>query len=269
MGLDSIQRGKQGKISSSIPLMLVTCITHTMPCMARLIISLAACLPLLLVNPSQAESAPSTPPLHQDAAEVAAHVTEFLQEQAGAYAGQLQAHVTAPRTDRLAPCDRLQAATTTAQTLRPRMSVQVRCLSPSPWTLHVQANLTLQGFHYIATRTINPGETLTLDDLHGIEGDLLRLPRDAATDPSQIIGQLAALRIRNGAVIKSGALRDPASIQRGQHVRTEARGPGFHLTGEGQALQGGPPGSNIQIRSSSGQIINGIVIDATTVQIPL
>lgn len=237
--------------------------------MRRLISSLAASLLLLHASAFAAEAVTAQPPAQQDAAAIAAHVTEFLQEQAGAYAGSLQAHVEPPRTDRLAPCDHLQAVSAPGQRLRSRMSVQVRCLAPQAWSVHVQANLVVQGFHYVATRTINPGETLSLDDLHGIEGDLLRLPPDTATDPAQIVGRIATLRIRSGAAIKSGSLRDPESVQRGQRVRTEARGPGFHISGEGQALQGGPPGSTIQVRSASGQVISGIVIDASTVQVPM
>jgi len=38
-------------------------------------------------------------------------------------------------------------------------------------------------------------------------------------------------------------------------------------TGEGQALESGAPGTQIQVRTSSGQIITGTVIDAHTVQV--
>nr|WP_254045803.1 flagella basal body P-ring formation protein FlgA [Paenalcaligenes hominis] len=50
-------------------------------------------------------------------------------------------------------------------------------------------------------------------------------------------------------------------------VRTLARGAGFVATGEGQALQSGSPGNQIQVRVSSGQIITGTVLDAQTVQV--
>ncbi|XOT97388.1 flagellar basal body P-ring formation chaperone FlgA, partial [Alcaligenes pakistanensis] len=65
------------------------------------------------------------------------------------------------------------------------------------------------------------------------------------------------------------ALRDPQSITRGQTVRTVARGMGFMATGEGQALQSGAPGTQIQIKASSGQVISATVLDASTVQVIL
>src|SRR3546814_3068201 len=82
---------------------------------------------------------------------------------------------------------------------------------------------------------------------------------------SDLVGYIASQRISAGTPIKSRALRDPDSIQRGQAVRTEARGTGFVATGEGQALQSGAPGTQIQVRSSSGQIVSGTVLNATTV----
>src|SRR5690606_752829 len=82
--------------------------------------------------------------------------------------------------------------------LRSRMSVGVRCLAPQPWTLYVQATLAVEGFYYVANRDISVGETLTLDDLVGREGDLLRLARGVVVDPSQAIGYIAQQRISAG-----------------------------------------------------------------------
>src|SRR5690606_19619 len=135
------------------------------------------------------------------------------------------------------------------------------------WTSHVQANLSIQGFYYVANRNIQPGDALTLTDLTGREGDLLRLPRGVIFDPSQAIGYIAKQRIPAGGTVKYSALRDPDSIQRGQAVRTEARGVDFVANGEGTALQNGGPGAQIQVKSSSGQIVSGTVLNASTVQV--
>src|SRR5690606_963012 len=112
---------------------------------------------------------------------------------------------------------------------------------------------------------IQPGDTLTMDDLNPREGDLLRLSPNIATDPSLLVGHIATQRISAGSPIKTTALRDPDSIQRGQMIRTEVRGPGFVANGEGQALQSGAPGTQIQVKSSSGQVITGTVLNANTV----
>ncbi|SHI19241.1 flagellar basal body P-ring formation chaperone FlgA [Pollutimonas bauzanensis] len=203
----------------------------------------------------------------QDPAQVADVVERFLAGQAGSYPGAAHIIVEAPRIDRQAACDQLQAFLPSGQRLRSRMTVGVRCMAPEAWTSYVQANLSIQGFYYVANHNIQAGDTLTLSDLTGREGDLLRLNGGVVFDPSQAIGYIAAQRIPAGGIVKSSALRNPDSIQRGQKVRTEARGPGFVATGEGQAMQGGAPGTQIQVKSSSGQIVSGTVLNSNTVQV--
>lgn len=213
---------------------------------------------------STAWAAPA-PPL-QDPAPIIAEVESFLHARAQAYPGTAEIAVEPPRLTNQASCDQLEAFLAGNTTLRPRMSVSVRCLAPQAWSLYVVANIRLIGHYYVANRTIPTGQVLSLDDLDMREGDLLR-DRQAITDPAHIVGYITTRRIPQGGEIRSNALRDGQSIQRGQAVRTIARGTGFVVTGEGQALEAGAPGTQIQIRSSSGQTITGTVIDAHTVQV--
>ncbi|WP_341667046.1 flagellar basal body P-ring formation chaperone FlgA [Alcaligenes sp. SDU_A2] len=180
-----------------------------------------------------------------------------------------QAHITldASRLQAMPACQQAQAFLPSGQRLRARMSVGIRCLAPQPWSSSVSATLAVQGHYYVTNRRINPGETISLDDLVAREGDLLQLSPGVVFDPSQLVGYVASQRITMGAPIRSSALRDPQSVMRGQTVRTIARGAGFVATGEGQALQNGAPGTQIQIKASSGQIISATVLDASTVQV--
>ena len=131
----------------------------------------------------------------------------------------------------------------------------------------MQARISIEGFYYTTNKSLQVGDTIRLDDLVAREGDILRLPANAIIDPSLAIGFITTQRINAGSLIRSSALRDPQSIQRGQTVRTIARGAGFVATSEGQALQSGSPGSQIQVRVGSGDIITGVVIDAQTIQV--
>lgn len=203
----------------------------------------------------------------QDPALVAAEVEDFLRSQASTYPGSAQVTVETPRIQNQPACDQLQAYLPSGQRLRSRMSVGVRCVAPEVWTSHVKTTLSIQGYYYVANRNIEVGEVVSLDDMAAREGDILRLANNIIFDPSQAVGYIASQRIRAGGPIKSSALRDPDSIQRGQMVRTEARGAGFVATGEGQALQNGAPGAQIQVRASSGQVISGVVVNAHTVRI--
>lgn len=216
----------------------------------------------------------AAPPLNaatalQDPAAVAAFAEDFLHSQASNYPGSVQVTAEAPRIQNQRACDDLQAYLPSGQRLRSAMTISVRCVSPEVWTSTVRATMSIQGYYYVANRNIDVGDILTLDDMAAREGDILRLANNIVFDPSQAIGYIASQRIRAGGPIKSSALRDPNSIQRGQMVRTEARGRGFVASGEGKALQSGAPGAHIQLRASSGQIVSGVVVDAHTVQIPM
>jgi flagella basal body P-ring formation protein FlgA len=200
---------------------------------------------------------------------VARNVRQFLVRQARAWPGTAQITVDRPDTGRLASCDRLQVFLRGRQQMESRMSVGVRCLTPELWTTYVQASVTIQGTYYVAGQSIAADATVAPDDLVPRQGDLLRLPAGTVTDPRDIVGRVATHRIAAGRPIRARALRSPESIQRGQFVRTVAQGAVFVSSGSGKALQGGPPGTQIQVRTSSGRIISATVVDANTVRVAM
>lgn len=149
------------------------------------------------------------------------------------------------------------------------MTVTVRCTEPAQWVTHVRAQLSAPGYYFVTNRTIEADEPIQLDDLIAHETDVLKLSPHILTDPSKIIGHIATHRIPRGTTLRANAVRNPQSIARGQLVQTIARGPGFVVSSEGQALQNGNPGARIQVRTASGQIIQGIVLDAHSVEVIL
>jgi flagella basal body P-ring formation protein FlgA len=205
----------------------------------------------------------------QSAEAIVEGVSNYLMEQAESLAGTATITVTPPRLQQQPACESLSYAVPGNAALRSRMRVIVSCLAPETWTLPVQAALSIQGFYYVSNKTINKGELISLDDLITREGDLLRLPPNVVTDPSLIVGYMAGQRVNTGSTIKSTLLQNPQSVQRGQSVRTIARGNGFVISNEGQALQTAAPGSQVQVRVASGQVITGTVLDSSTVQVPL
>lgn len=194
---------------------------------------------------------------------------DYLLQQAQMYPGIATITLDASRLHAMPACTQNQFFLPSGQRLRSRMSIGVRCLSPQSWSTSIGATLSIQGHYYVPNRRINPGETIQQDDLIEREGDLLALANGVVINPEQIIGYVASQRIPLGNAIRASALRDPQSIMRGQTVRTIARGTGFVATGEGQALESGAPGTQIQIKASSGQVISATVLDASTVQVVL
>lgn len=229
----------------------------------HLILTATISLPVAAQSPSNGQG-PT-----QSAAVITNKVIEFLSQQASNYPGSAHITVDTPRLQRHPACRELQVFLSGGQRLRPRMSISVRCLAPEPWTTRVQATLAINGFFYVPNRTLEPGETVSLDDIIPREGDILSVGRGVVVDPSQLIDYVVTRRIPAGTPVKASSLRNPMSVERGQMVRTQARGPGFVITGEAQTLQDGSPGEQIRVRTDSGQVITATVMDAHTVQVML
>lgn len=225
--------------------------------------AILSCVVVACGGPAYASPTPGA----QDPALVAAQAQEFLRKQAATYPGTPHIEVDASRLASLPPCTQMQFFLSGDKRLRSTVSIGVRCAAPRAWTSYLQATVSIQGSYYVPVRTLKPGETLDLGDLDRRTADLLSLPPDTIVDPGQLLGRITTHRLNAGAPIKSSALRNPQSILRGQTVRLEARGKGFVASGEGKAMQSGAPGAQIQVRTSTGRIVTGTVVDATTISV--
>ncbi|TAL91398.1 MAG: flagellar basal body P-ring formation protein FlgA [Candidimonas sp.] len=208
----------------------------------------------------------SAAPRAQDTAQIIAQAQDFLRQQASHYSGKPQIAIDASRLDTLPACAQLQFFLP-GNRLRSSISVGVRCATPHPWTNYVQATVSIQGSYYVAAHNLERGETLDPGKLDIRSADLLTLPPGTVVDLSQLIGRITTQRLIAGAPIKSNALRNPQSIMRGQTVRLEARGVGFVASSEGRAVQGGAPGAQIQVRTGTGRIVTGTIVDKATVSV--
>ena len=105
-----------------------------------------------------------------------------------------------------------------------RTTVGVRCAGERPWTVYLQAKVTVQATYYVAARQIAPGEPLRGRPV-ARDGDLTVLPLAVITDPAQAIGATALARISAGLPLRQDLLKSAASVSAGQTVRVVAAGP--------------------------------------------
>lgn len=189
----------------------------------------------------------------------------FLRDQAATYPGQARVIVTPPQIERMPACEQSEIFLPSNGRLRPRMTVGLRCLAPSPWVSYTQVELNIEGQYYVAAHSLDAGTVITASDVATREGDLLRLAPGTIYEPERLIGSITTQRIGTGSPMRERTLRSAESIARGQAVRLEARGVGFVATSDGTALQGGEPGAQIQVRAASGQTVSGTVLNGQTV----
>lgn len=138
-------------------------------------------------------------------------------------------------------------------------TVGVRCSGERPWTLYLQARIAVKSTYFVAARQINPGDTVSQADLVSREGDLTNLPRNVVTDASQAVGAVATNRLTAGLPLRQDLLRSAIAVTQGQTVRVIAKGEGFEVSTEGQALAKASAGDSVQVRTRTGQVVSGTV----------
>ena len=149
-----------------------------------------------------------------------------------------------------------------------KFSVGVRCQGEAAWTLYVPVEIQVITSVVHAARLVSIGKPLDAQDIVIKEVDLVRIPREAATDPNQVIGKVAATHLSSGQPVRMHQLRAPHVISRGQRIRLIATGAGFTVSTEGEALTAAAEGEVVQVRSNQAKrIISGIARPGGIVEI--
>lgn len=219
--------------------------------------------------PALAATGSANPQTTQDGDSIRAAALVFLTQQAAGLPGKADITVTPVFPRGLAPCTTLEPFMPAGARLWGRTTVGVRCSGDRPWTLYLQARVSLQATYYLAARAIAPGEVLTAADLIPRDGDLTAMPQAIVTDPSQAVGAVTLSRIVAGLPLRTDMLRGAGSIAIGQSVRVVTDGAGFSISAEGSAMNNAVPGQQVRVKTAGGQIISGIAKDGSTVEVRL
>ncbi|WP_025598247.1 flagellar basal body P-ring formation chaperone FlgA [Burkholderia sp. WSM2230] len=221
-------------------------------------------------NPRAAAAAQPAPlPGQQDPEAIRAVALAFLQQQSAGLPGKVDITVAPAFPRGLAACMMLEPFMPSGARMWGRVTVGVRCAGQRPWTIYLQARISLHATYYLAARAMSAGEVLTAADLVAREGDLTGLPQAIVTDPSQAVGSLTLTRVSPGMPLRRDMLKSASAVSIGQTVRVVAAGDGFAISSEGSAMNNASPGQQVRVKTANGQIISGIVKDGSTVEIQL
>ncbi|MFM0058115.1 flagellar basal body P-ring formation chaperone FlgA [Paraburkholderia phytofirmans] len=221
-------------------------------------------------NLRPATLAPAAPlPGQQDPEAIRSAALAFLQQQSAGLPGKVDITVAPAFPRGLADCTMLEPFMPSGARLWGRMTVGVRCAGERPWTIYLQARISLHATYYLAARAMSPGEVLTAADLVARDGDLTGLPQAIVTDPSQAVGSVTLTRVAGGMPLRRDMLKSASAVSIGQTVRVVAAGDGFAISAEGSAMNNASPGQQVRVKTANGQIISGIVKDGSTVEIQL
>ncbi|TXC88214.1 flagellar basal body P-ring formation chaperone FlgA [Paraburkholderia azotifigens] len=231
----------------------------------------AAAAPAPVQAPAQAaaQPAPPTPAGQQDGELIRRAALAYLQQQSAGLPGKVDITVASVFPRGLAACTTLEPFLPAGARVWGRTTVGVRCAGERPWTLYLQAKVSIHATYFLAARAIAPGELLSAADLIARDGDLTLLPQAVITDPAQAVGSVALMRVSPGLPLRRDMLKSAEAVSIGQNVKVVAQGPGFAISAEGSAMNNAAPGQPVKVKTANGQIIQGIVKDAGTVEIQL
>ena len=88
-------------------------------------------------------------------------------------------------------------------------------------------------------------------------------------DASLLVGRTLARPLAAGAAARPGDLRPRQWFSAGETVRISARGPGFAVSGEAQALSNGIEGQSARLRTEGGRIVSGMPVGVRLVEVAL
>lgn len=202
----------------------------------------------------------------QNPAALQAHAEQFLRLQTRGQPGKVSVHVKRPEVA-LPACAALDAFQPAGGRRIGKISVGVRCLAPSPWTVYLSAQIEVVGAYAVTRQPLPANHVLSVADFTLLEGDLGRLPADVISDVSDIVGYRTVSGIAAGAPLRNAVLRPPLVVQQGQITRVVLNGPGFSVQNEGQALANASRGDRVRVKLRSGQVVSGIAQDGQQVMI--
>jgi flagellar basal body P-ring formation protein FlgA len=171
---------------------------------------------------------------------------------------------------RLAPCGNVEAYLPPGARLWGRNRVGVRCVDGvSRWNITLPVQVQAWGKAWVLRGNVAVGSTVTASDVLEQEVDWAEDNRPVLSDPALWDGQTAARLLSTGQTLRDGMVRPTQVFQAGATVKVIAKGPGFRVSSEAQALSAGVVGQLARVRMDNGRVTSGLVLDVNTVEITL
>jgi len=171
---------------------------------------------------------------------------------------------------RLAPCGHVEPFLPAGARLWGRTRVGLRCVDGmTRWSITLPAMVRVSGPAWVIRNPVASGASLALTDAVQTEVDWTEESAAVLVQAANWVGQSATRPLTTGQTLRQGMVRPAQVFNAGTQVRVVAKGPGFQVASEGQALSAGVVGQVARVRMDNGRVTSGTVLDARTVQIEL
>lgn len=198
---------------------------------------------------------------------IARAVESFLVERSASLAGKVDVEVgPIAENERHAACRRWEAFMPEGARVWGRVSVGVRCTVGANAGLYVTAKVKVIGRYLVAARGLAGGQPLSAEDMKYVDGELTAQPADILLSEQEALGLVTRAFIPADRPLRAAFLRQDVAVTAGEVVKVIARGSGFTVAAEGQAITSGGIGQSVRVKNSSGAVLTATITNKGVVE---
>ena len=158
----------------------------------------------------------------------------------------------------LAPCAKVQAYQSAGQPAWGRTRVGLRCLQgATAWNVYLPVTVQVWAKAVVSTAALPAGARLDAAALALVDVDWAAAATPPFAVPGALAGRALARPVPAGQALRPSDLQPRQWFALGDRVRVDARGPGFSISAEGNALTPGLEGQTARVRTDNGRVITG------------
>jgi len=169
----------------------------------------------------------------------------------------------------LAPCTRVQPHLPAGAPPWGRTRVGLRCTEGARWNVYLPLEVQVLAPAWRARTALPAGTRLSQDLLERAETDWSAGATPPLAELPALLDRVLARPLAAGQAPRAGDLQARQWFTSGERVRLVARGAGFAVDAEGQALNAGIEGQPVRVRTESGRVVVGRAAGPARVELAL
>lgn len=171
---------------------------------------------------------------------------------------------------KLAPCQRIEPYLPPGVRLWGKARIGLRCAQGArPWNVYLPITVRVYGSALVAAQPLPAGSTVREADLRLAEIDLAEDNGAVVTSVELAIGRTLLRPLAAGQGVRQTDLKPRQWFAAGDTVKVLASGPGFSVSGSGQALTPGLEGQTARVRTDGGQVVSGMPVATRALEVSL
>ena len=171
---------------------------------------------------------------------------------------------------RLAPCQHVEPYLPPNTRLWGKTRIGLRCTQGSTlWNVYLPITVKVYGPALVSVAALDAGSTVGEADLIQAEVDLAEDASTALHDSGLVVGRTLARPLIPGQSLRQSHLKLRQWFAAGETVQVTAKGSGFSVVGEGQAISAGLEGQPARVRTESGRVLIGVAVGERKMELSL